>query len=70
MLLLYILIPIALILLFFAPKPVKSANVPEEFATFRHRCDCGSRLTKTGRLATVQIYTRAGTSQAKHMEYR
>ena len=36
----------------------------------RSYCECGSRLKATGRSADVLIYTRNGTSNARHLEFR
>ena len=41
-----------------------------EIWNYRNRCDCGAYLTATGRDAKVIIYTRNGTHEAKHAEYR
>ena len=37
---------------------------------YRNRCDCGAYLNATGRDAKVIIYTRNGTHEARHAEYR
>ena len=36
----------------------------------RIKCDCGARVKETGRSAEVLVYTRNGSSVAKHLEYR
>ena len=45
-------------------------NNLREFISSRKICVCGKKLMITGRFALLQIYTREGTFEAKHLEKR
>ena len=45
-------------------------NILHCFTHFRSYCDCGAIVEATGRSADVLIYTRNGTFNAKHLEFR
>ena len=62
LLLLYVII--------FKPSSAKADKDLLNFKTSATICDCGLRLIDTGRVASVQIFTRNGTFTANHLEYR